>query len=483
MIRNTHFFRFPEGDAPAGGSGGGAATPTPPVGADAAPGEVIGIAGSGVDIKKSGVPKGAETFRDASSKFLKEKGLTRAVEPATTDADETEDTDELPADASPEEREAVEAAKNAELELAALETAEETAARHADEQAQREKEAKATTDPAKTAEEPPAEPEKPAITPEKIVLKGLSERNEPDIPLEIDDPEVATRIKRLQNDGMRRATFDEAMKDVDSRSAELLAIEDALKEDPVAYTLAHIGPDRQLELARALLLDHFDALEPDIADLSADPAARHKLRADLKDRLHRSGDVLRASMDRQTRANQIFAKVKALVPDSVPPDEARLFLADAERDLVAEVKAGRPVTPENVAQVLARRVQMYNYATAQNAIPAATNGNGVSNGASPGPGGKAGDGVPPRTNASPATVRPVGDRAKELAAKREVARLAQERIRRAQSARRTASRVAPPGAGAGAVSMPAVPATADIREASKAIRRALAPGGGWPTSG
>lgn len=482
----SRFWKYPEGDeggaggggggaggaaGGAAGGGGGAGAAAGSEGAEPKPGEVIGATADGGNIRKSGAKADAPDFRSAGRAFLaaeKAKGTPgTSLADVGTGADEGEGGDEgdvadeglveLPDDASDEERTAFEAARVAREELEAFETQAEKTARLAEEKTAAQAAAKAKADAAAAGEEGD-----PKV--ETIVLRGLADRSEEDIPLEIDDPEIATRIRRLQNDGMRRSSYDEAMRDVDGRAAELFAIEEALSQDPVAYLLQHTTVERQQEIAQALLLEHLDTLAPIVDELTADQAERHKRRADLKDRLRGVGDIVKTVTARQNAAAAVMRAVQALVPDGTERADAEMFLADAERDLVLEVKAGRRVTPESVAKTLERRVKMYGY------TPGAAGDAAARGGAPAARAPKAGDG----------SARPVGDRAKELATKRDNARKAQDRIRRSLAGRRVASKVAPTGAGAGAVTMPTVSATADVRQASQQIRRALKPGQGWP---
>jgi hypothetical protein len=97
-----------------------------------------------------------------------------------------------------------------------------------------------------------------------VTLAGLEEKGEQPIEIELEDEAAAERIRRLQNDGMRRKAYQEAKGELDDERAELTAVTQAIEADPVSFIVGQMTPERQLDVARALLAEHFDKLVPDI---------------------------------------------------------------------------------------------------------------------------------------------------------------------------------------------------------------------------
>lgn len=489
----TRFWKFPTADD-AGGGGTAtlagatdvAATPRAPgLTEDRADGAEVGDAiattEKGVRVTKSGEKKGVPSVAQAGAALLeqlKKSGADAGDDDDAAGADDDEagdaavdDDKEKPAPGAPakkpdakadadtagetaEEKSAREAIEAAEAELVKHETPAETDARHMREQAElagkkKDKDASATT--------------------VRIVLPGLAEKGEKDLALDVDDPEIVKYLQRLANNGLRRRAFDEQSRKVEEKAAQIRAVETALATDPVAFAIHNMTPKRQVEVARVLLLEHFDVLADDIARYTENDADRQKDRVALRDRMKDSGDVLAETTSTQQRAAAIMGAARALIPDDVDETTAQEFILDAEQDLIREAKTGRAVAPSDVPAILARRLERYGFPAVGSGEDRSARSERVpANGTRPRP---AGDGT---------TARPLSDKAREIAEQRLAeARAAQARIKRGALARRSAAKVAQPGAGAGAISRAVIPPKADVREASKAVLKSLPKGASW----
>jgi hypothetical protein len=310
-----------------------------------------------------------------------------------------------------------------------------------------------TADERAAAGAPPAaegeEEEAPAPSRTMFTLPGLAERGEQDIEVELSDPEVVKRLERLRNEGMRRHQFDDAMKDIGARENELRAVEEALTVDPVGFALNAMTRERQLEVAKALLVEHFDQLQPDIDALLDDPVSRANNRVALRDRLQQSRDQLTDHRARMNHAMACIDAARAMVPEGIDDATVDQFLADAEQDLIRAARDGRNVAPDTVASLLERRAALYGF------DPIEPTGNGQT-----------------RRPPSPGSARPLTPAAQAIADRKKAeARETQQRVRRVQIARRSAASVTPPGVGAATVEAPVIPADADVREVSKILRR------------
>jgi hypothetical protein len=148
-------------------------------------------------------------------------------------------------------------------------------------------------------------------------------------------------------------------------------------------------------------------------------------------------------------ATHVVSAIEALVPEDADPTEAREFVGVARGFLAQLAAQGQQVTPDTVKTLLARHLKYAGFAQpAPTARPAAA------------PAG--------------AVAQPASDKARAIAARApsiEDATRAAQRVRRVQTQRAAATRVAPAGAGAAPVSVPLLPpeARTDVRTASKAL--------------
>lgn len=301
---------------------------------------------------------------------------------------------------------------------------------------------------AKAAVAKAGDPDPDAATkPVKVTLPGIADRGEEDIEVEV-DAELAQRIQRLKNDGMRAKQYTARQAELDAREAQMDAYAQELEVDPIGFHINKMPAAQQLEVARALLIDHLEALAPDIERLS-DPNERMKALRDLGGKVKQSSDRLTKQRAVALEVKSILRAVDVIVPEGTDEATASLFIADARRDLAAAADRGEPVTSETVKRLLARRITLYGF-----------------------------DKPTPRPAAKPAAplaARPVTDRARDIAARRPLAAdatAAQTRVRRTQTARSAAQRIAPAGAGAAPTQAPALPddAHADIATLTKALR-------------
>ncbi|MCU1350617.1 MAG: hypothetical protein JWO56_3647 [Acidobacteria bacterium] len=274
-----------------------------------------------------------------------------------------------------------------------------------------------------------------------IVLKGMEERGEDDLEIEIDDPAVAERIRRLQNDGMRATEYKAKVATVEARDQELDEIEATMAQNPEGFVLTRIQPAVQVNVLKALLAKHFDNadVQAQIDGYIADPMKVREDRIDLRDRTAKADTATQTAIANRRAAREILNAATALVPDTVKPEILAEFIKDAERDLIDAVNAGARIAPADVPRLLAKRVKMYGFAHA--ARPDA------------------------------AAARPVSDRAKAIAARKAEIDAKSARTKRIQVARKAGSAIPSGGRGATSVSKPLVKKGSDIKAASKAVLR------------
>jgi hypothetical protein len=296
---------------------------------------------------------------------------------------------------------------------------------------------------------------KPKATAQRITLKGLADRGEEDLELEIDDKDIAARIVRLQNDSMRKGEYVKRLARLQEREADLEALDETIEADPVGFLLARVPRDQQREIARALVLEHYDALAEELTQFGEDGEGRERQRVALRDKIGESGKRLTRVQAAKRFARECVTAAEQLVPEGMDESRANRFLRAARAELAQASDAGHLRRAADVKKLLAPLVEDYGFTRRREEPPAPTG----------------------RKPAPPAA-RPVTDRARTLAARRPAASrsadpaAAQSQVRRVQDARGAARRVAPPGAGAAPTQVPTIPkeAEADIASASKYLR-------------
>lgn len=292
---------------------------------------------------------------------------------------------------------------------------------------------------ATTEEEAPAEDEAPKHV---VTLKGQAERGEADLDLDVGSPEIAERLARLQNDGMRRKDYTERLAALQTRSDDLAEVEAVIQSNPVGFVLREMTPERRLDVGRAILAEHFAELRPEIEHYLTDPSRLYDLRLRARDQADAASVEAKRTVEANRQAARILAATEALVPDGTSEDIRVRFVRDAERDLVEAAHRGVPIAPDALPTLLEHRIRMYGFGAV----------------------------VEPPKVVKPAVARPVADRTKAItdaaAAKRE-----QERLQKVQVARRNAAAIPPTGRGPVVTQQPLVPKGATIEEATKALLR------------
>jgi ribosomal protein S20 len=295
----------------------------------------------------------------------------------------------------------------------------------------------------------------------RVTLPGLSERGEEDFEIEVDSPEVAERLRRLKNDGIRAREYGERRAELESREADIERYRDAVEHDPIAFHLEQMTVDKQLEVARALILEHLDVLQPEIDKLIEDPTARKDAQIKLRDKMRESARQLEQNRAVRTHVKKCMMAVDRLIPEGTDSETAAEFVNDARQILAAASRGGQRVTPQSIPQLIAKRLKLYGFdkkpaPKASSAAPA-----GKQKTAADAP--------------EPKRAKPMNDKAREIAERNAAPAkpsAPQARVRRTQNARNAGSKVAPAGAGAAPVQLPAIPAEAeaDIASMSKHLR-------------
>ena len=282
-----------------------------------------------------------------------------------------------------------------------------------------------------------AEGEDPEPDESRLVrLPGRSPDDPPE-EIEVDDPQVAERLRMLANNGMRRAEFNRQMESVAQQRQEIEHFQTELEADPVGWIMTQVeSPELRQALARHLLADEgvYDAVIEDVASWDRDPVARRAAAAELRaDRLERQQ---RAQQEVATRAQvkqnlrEIQTSIRDLIPDDIDGAEAQRFYAYAIREVQDYVNSigTNHLDPAQVPVLLERQGLLRLFGL---------------------------HGPRPEPVASPSSAAPAApSRAERPAAGArpaptvEEAHQAQQKLRKRIQTRRAAATVAPAGAGA-----------------------------------
>lgn len=297
----------------------------------------------------------------------------------------------------------------------------------------------------------------------RVTLPGDTQRDEEDLDIEVTDPAIAERLARLKNDGMRRNEFQRRIGEVATRESKLKEVEVSMATNPVGFMLDRITPARQIEVARALMAQHFEALAPDIEKFWYDESERKLALADIKESTIEARRTTESEVQYQAQIQQVIQTVQGLIPDTANDADAEEFLRDSLLHLEALSRERKAVVnPAEVPTLLTSRLTRYGFPKTGTPAPAKTAPSVTPVAPSP---------AAPRV----AVARPVGEDAKAIADR---AKAAQQRQKIVRAQRANAAAVAPAGAGAMPVERPKPPKGADVKAASAWVRDKLT-SNGW----
>lgn len=276
-----------------------------------------------------------------------------------------------------------------------------------------------------------------------VILKGLAERGEEDIELAVDDPAIAERLQRLQNDGIRKKEYEVLRAEVQAQKAEIAEWNTAMEHNPIGTLIHAIPKEAGIDVAVALVAEYWNELFPTLEQMSKDPSNIYKTQLQSRERAAQADKQARSVTEATQRAEKILDATAKLVPETVAPNIKRMFLEDAERDLVKLAQSGVAVSPETVANQLQDRIRMYGF------------------------------GKSPDKPAKPAVAKRVGTSGPTTAAPDvEKAKQVQARIQANAQVRKAAAAIPPAGRGPVATRKTLVPKGADIEAASDALSKA-----------
>lgn len=225
----------------------------------------------------------------------------------------------------------------------------------------------ATADEGAPAADEPA-PDAGEGTAESIKV-ALPARNAGDAPFEIEteDPDVAERLRQLNNAAMRGEEFKRRMETVTRREDQLAYIDHQLQNDPITFLASRIPQAEQQQLAEFILAQpgmlervaeklgaweqNPDARRADYNELRATSASRQR---DIQDRFE---------SDRESkRAVRIIEDAVDTLASRLDGRRSQMFVSDAMADLSAfyhRENRDTALSPEELVAVLTPRIEMY----------------------------------------------------------------------------------------------------------------------------
>jgi len=208
----------------------------------------------------------------------------------------------------------------------------------------------------------------PDAKPETVVVDIPGRREGETVQIEVNDPELAERLKQLANNGMRRTEFNTQAEALRTKSAEIKQFEDRLSTDPSGLILDKATPETRETIVRDILLsdpallskvlDQFNEID---RDPNARVAATAQMERDAAIRA-RAADKHAADIDAYAQdANEIMKAVEALIPQDAVDSNVEAFLEDAIGflEFKASKEGSATVNPGNIKNLLETRLRLH----------------------------------------------------------------------------------------------------------------------------
>jgi len=172
-----------------------------------------------------------------------------------------------------------------------------------------------------------------------VTYHGLKERGEPDIQVELSDPEVLERHRRLVNDATVGRQVKQERRAIDRQREQIEAFDEAIEQDPVGVVLERTTPETRAEIVWQALLtpgvleevqarlakEQVDSLD----GLMQDPQLLRALRAEASDARKTMQERVRTTVAAKREATAAARRVADQVEAALPS-----HLEGADRDRV-----------------------------------------------------------------------------------------------------------------------------------------------------
>jgi len=186
---------------------------------------------------------------------------------------------------------------------------------------------------------PEGEEEQVEDGPEPIVVQLPGRHaHDPDVEIEVTDPEVAERLRQLRNAAMRGEEVRAERAKLEEAWGQVTDVEEAIQLDPLGFIRTQLPQDYAPRIALQLLADPavYKAVAKDLSELLNPQTSRAKA-AELREESYRTRELLaQARADRkagESHAQEVRSAVAAMIPPEYDAEKAGAFLAGALTDL------------------------------------------------------------------------------------------------------------------------------------------------------
>lgn len=175
------------------------------------------------------------------------------------------------------------------------------------------------------------EPEEEEPEEEGVELVKLPARHpeEPDEEWEIDNPELAERIRQLRNGYVRgnearaiEQAAEERVEAVQQAEEEYGLMDQELEADPAQFLMERVHPDLRTEVALALLSDEKVFEDPGVQDAlrewEIDPSAREDFHSENAEERAEKAEKRRQEYRREVRTRNAVRNISRIVRDTIP---------------------------------------------------------------------------------------------------------------------------------------------------------------------
>jgi uncharacterized protein YdaU (DUF1376 family) len=197
----------------------------------------------------------------------------------------------------------------------------------------------------------------------RVALPGRHP-NAPDVEIEVDDPEVAERLRQLRNGYLRGEEVRTLQAAVDAERDELDQIATRLQVDPEGFLFENIPPQRAASVALQILAQEgVWSQVKNIIEGLFDDDSREVVRTRLENERLKNRDAAAQQYTERMQEAQSFRSAKeaiaVLIPEHLPePQQVMLYQACQQDVRDAMERTGvRSLNPQDVAFIIAPRLR------------------------------------------------------------------------------------------------------------------------------
>lgn len=197
----------------------------------------------------------------------------------------------------------------------------------------------------------------------RVALPGRHP-NAPDVEIEVDDPEVAERLRQLRNGYMRGEEVRQIQQAVEAEREQLDEIAVRLQVDPEGFLFENIPPQRAASVALQILAQEsvWNSVKGIIEGLF-DEDSREVVRTRLENERLKNRDSAVQEYQSRMQEQRSFAQAKeaiaVLIPEHLPEQQQVMLYQSCQQDVrdAMERTGVRTLNPQDVAFIIAPRLR------------------------------------------------------------------------------------------------------------------------------